>query len=74
MVFASRYVPHLICGSTKSTRANLNSLCAHVYGSLLEKGEEIERGKMVKKETDISVSSDKFFLKFLILDFVLKIL
>ena len=61
MVFASRYVPHLICGSTKSTRANLNSLCAHVYGSLLEKGEEIERGKMVKKETDISVSSDNFF-------------
>ena len=74
MVFASRYVPHLICGSTKSTRAHLNSLCAHVYGSLLEKGEEIGRGKMVKKETDISVSSDKFFLKFLILDFVLKIL
>jgi hypothetical protein len=63
MVFASRYVPHLICGSTKSTRANLNSLCAHVYGSLLEKGEEIERGKMVKKETDISVSSDKIFFK-----------
>ena len=60
MVFASRYVPHLICGSKMSTRANLNSLCAHVYGSLFEKGEEIERRKMVKNETDISVSSDKF--------------
>ena len=64
MVFASRYVPHLICGSKMSTRANLNSLCAHVYGSLLEKGEEIERRKMVKKETDISVSSDKFLFLF----------
>ena len=61
MVFASRYVPHLVCGSKMSTRANLNSLCAYVYGSLLEKGEEIQRGKMVKKETDISVSSDFFF-------------
>jgi hypothetical protein len=29
-----------------STLANLNSLCAHVYESLLEKGKVIERRKI----------------------------
>ena len=46
-VFLLWYVSHLIRGSKMNTRVNLNSLCAHVYESLLEKGKEIERGKII---------------------------
>jgi hypothetical protein len=45
-VFLLRYVSHLIRESKMSTRVHLNSLCAHVYESLLEKGKEIERRKI----------------------------